>query len=207
MTQGLLIVLSGPSGSGKSTAMAELLRRHPEYYFSVSVTTRDPRPNEQDGVSYWFITKDRFDEMVRQGELLEHAEYVSACYGTPAAPIDEAMARGCCALLDIEVQGAGQVAAHRKDAVRIFMLPPSYDELSRRLNGRGDTAPEKVRARLQRALEEIQHAPEYDYIVVSETVEGVADELEAIITAEQCKAARRAHLVKEDFSHALSIDV
>lgn len=205
--RGTLVVLSGPSGSGKSTAMAELLRRNPEYYFSVSATTRDMRPGEQNGVNYWFVTRERFDEMVRQDELLEHAEYVGNCYGTPAAPIDEALARGRDVLLDIEVQGAMQVKEHRPEAVRIFMVPPSYAELSRRLTGRGDTAPDKIKARLETALSELQRAPEYDYIVVSNTVESVADEIEAIITAEKCKAAKRAYLVKEDFSNALPADV
>ncbi len=205
--QGILIVLSGPSGSGKSTAMAELLRRHPDYWFSVSVTTRAMRPGEENGVSYWFVSREEFETMIREDKLLEHAEYVGNYYGTPAAPIDEMLSQGRNVLLDIEVQGAAQVAARRPDAVRIFMVPPSYEELARRLTGRGDTAPDKVRARLATALQELQIAPEYDYIVVSDTVPGVTAELESIITAEQCKAARRAYLVKEGFSHALSADV
>ena len=202
--RGTLIVLSGPSGSGKSTAMAELLRRRDNYYFSISATTRDPRPGEQNGVNYWFVSRERFEEMVSRDELLEHAEYVGNCYGTPAAPIDAALEQGKDVLLDIEVQGAMQVRSHRPDAVLIFMVPPSYEELSRRLNGRGDTPPDKVKARLEKALQEIQLAPDYDYIVVSETVEGVANEIQAIIDAEKCRAARRAQIVKEDFSHALS---
>ena len=206
MTQerGVLVVLSGPSGSGKSTAMAELLRRHPDYFFSVSATTRDMRPGETDGRDYWFVSRECFDEMVQQEALLEHAEYVGNCYGTPAAPIDEALAQGRDVLLDIEVQGAMQVRARRPEAVLIFMAPPSYEELSRRLTGRGDTAPDKVRARLNRALEELAEAHAYDYIVVSKTVAGVADEIEAIISAEKCRAGRRADMMKEVFSHALS---
>jgi len=201
--RGTLIVLSGPSGSGKSTAMAELLRRRDNYYFSISATTRDPRLGEQDGVNYWFVTRERFEEMVRQDELLEHAEYVGNCYGTPAAPIDEALDQGKDVLLDIEVQGAMQIRARRADAVLIFMVPPSYEELSRRLHGRGDTPPDKIKARLETALKEIQLASDYDYIVVSETVDGVANEIEAIIDAEKCRAAKRAQFVKEDFSNAL----
>ena len=197
--RGVLIVLSGPSGAGKSTAMAELLRRDPSYFFSVSVTTREPRPGEQDGVNYWFIDRQRYDEMVRQGALLEHAEYVGGCYGTPAAPVDEALAQGRDVLLDIEVQGAKQIRALRPDAVSIFMVPPSYEVLAERLNGRGDTAPEKVKARLEKALQEIQAAPEYDYIVVSEEVAKTADEIQAIITASKCRAAERAQWIKEDF--------
>jgi len=201
--RGTLIVLSGPSGSGKSTAMAELLRRRDNYYFSISATTRDPRLGEQDGVNYWFVTRERFEEMVRQDELLEHAEYVGNCYGTPAAPIDEALDQGKDVLLDIEVQGAMQIRARRADAVLIFMVPPSYEELSRRLHGRGDTPPDKIKARLETALKEIQLASDYDYIVVSETVDGVANEIEAIIDAEKCRAAKRAQFVKEVFSNAL----
>ena len=201
--RGILIVLSGPSGSGKSTAMAELLHRRDNYYFSISATTRDPRPGEQDGVNYWFVTRERFEQMVRRDELLEHAEYVGNCYGTPAGPIDEALDQGKDVLLDIEVQGAMQIRSRRTDAVLIFMVPPSYEELSRRLNSRGDTPPDKIKARLETALRELHLAPEYDYIVVSETVDGVADEIEAIIDAEKCRAQRRAKFVKEDFFNAL----
>lgn len=201
--RGTLIVLSGPSGSGKSTAVAELLRRRNDYYFSISATTREPRPSEQHGVSYWFVSRERFEEMVRQEELLEHAEYVGNYYGTPAAPIDEALEQGRNVLLDIEVKGAMQIRARRPDAVLIFMVPPSYEELRRRLSNRGDTAPELVEKRLQKALEEIQSAPEYDYIVISETVEGVANEMEAILDAEKCEAAKRAQFVKEVFFNAL----
>lgn len=201
--RGTLIVLSGPSGSGKSTAVAELLRRRNDYYFSISATTREPRPSEQHGVNYWFVSQERFEEMVRQEELLEHAEYVGNYYGTPAAPIDEALEQGRNVLLDIEVKGAMQIRARRPDAVLIFMVPPSYEELRRRLSNRGDTDPELVEKRLQKALEEIQSAPEYDYIVISETVEGVANEMEAILDAEKCEAAKRAQFVKEVFFNAL----
>lgn len=197
--RGTLIVLSGPSGAGKSTAMAELLRRDPSYYFSVSVTTRAMRPGERDGVDYWFIDRAHYDEMVRKEELLEHAEYVGNGYGTPAAPIDIALSEGRDVLLDIEVQGAMQVRSRRPDAVLIFMAPPSYAELERRLTNRGDTPPEVARERLETALHELQSALDYDYIVRSETVEGVADEIQSILCAEKYRVARRAQWLKEAF--------
>ena len=193
------MVLSGPSGVGKSTAIAALLQRRPTIRFSVSATTRAPRPGEQEGVSYYFVSRERFNQMVENGELLEHAQYVDNCYGTPAAPIDAQLEQGFDVLLDLEVQGAMQVRQSRPDAVLVFLAAPSFTELEKRLRGRGDTTPEAIAKRLEAARKEYECADRYDYIVVSDKVEKTASELDAIMTAEQCRTAARIALLKEEF--------
>lgn len=198
--RGQLIILSGPSGVGKSSIVKEVMAQHPKLRFSVSATTREMRPGETDGVSYYFVTRERFMEMVEQDELLEHAEYVGNCYGTPAKPIDEALDLGYDILLDIEVQGAMQVKEKRPDAVSVFIMAPSFEELERRLTGRGDTAPEKIKKRLETARMEYTIAPKYDYLVVSETgkVAEAADEILSIIKAAHCRIHNRIHYLKEE---------
>lgn len=151
MTRGTLLVLSGPSGVGKSTAVAALQKLRPQLRFSISATTRPPRPSERDGVNYYFVDRPAFETMIDQGELLEHAEYVGNYYGTPAGPIDKLLEAGYDVLLDIEVQGAMQVRQRRSDAVLVFLAAPSFAELERRLQGRGDTAPELIQKRLETA--------------------------------------------------------
>lgn len=200
MSKGQLIILSGPSGVGKSTIVKAVTEKYPNLHFSVSATTREIRPDETDGVSYYFVTRERFEEMLRQDELLEHAEYVGNCYGTPAKPIDEALKMGYDILLDIEVQGAMQIKAKRPDAVSVFVAAPSFAELERRLTERGDTAPDKVRRRIETAHIEYKAAPQYDYLIVSETgkVEEAADNLLAIIRAARCRTKNCIDYLKED---------
>lgn len=198
MNRGLLIVLSGPSGVGKSTAIAEVMRQYPNLQFSVSATTRDMRPGEREGESYFFVDRIRFEQMIAAQELLEHAEYVGNYYGTPEAPINAALEQGTDVLLDIEPQGALQVKARRPDAVLIFLAAPSFAELERRLSGRGDTPPDKVAARLQKARWEYTQAGRYDYIVLSDQVQTTADDILSIIKAEKCRASRRTYLLEEE---------
>lgn len=198
MNRGKLLVLSGPSGAGKSTVVAELLRRCPDLYFSISATTRPQRPGEANGVNYWFVTREEFDALLARDALLEHAEYVGNCYGTPAEPIDAALATGRDVLLDIEVRGAMQVRQKRPDAVTVFLTAPSFAELSRRLTGRGDTAPDKVRSRLETARWEYSQATNYEYLVVNDRVETAVEELTAILRAEKCRTKDRLDLLKED---------
>ena len=198
MTKGKLYVLSGPSGVGKSTAVHEVMRRHPTLRFSVSVTTREMRPGEVEGESYYFVSRQRFQEMLENNELLEHAEYVDNCYGTPEAPINEMLSKGIDVILDIEPCGALQVQKRRPDATLIFMAAPSFSEIERRLRGRGDTAPDKITARLARARWEYQQASKYDYIVVNDDVGHAAAEIEAIMLAEKCKAQLRLEYLKEE---------
>jgi len=195
-----LIVISGPSGVGKSSVVKKVMEAHPRLRFSVSATTREIRPGEVDGVSYYFVSREAFMAMIERDELLEHAEYVGNCYGTPEKPVDEALNLGYDILLDIDVQGAMQVKRKRPDAVLIFILAPSLGELERRLVGRGDTAPEKIQKRLEAARWEYTMAPQYDYLVVSETgqVEKSAGEVLAIIRAAHCRTANRIHYLKEE---------
>ncbi len=198
MTRGKLYVLSGPSGVGKSTAVHEVMRRHPSLRFSVSVTTREMRPGEAEGESYYFITRRQFQEMLERNELLEHAEYVGNCYGTPEGPINRMLEDGVDVLLDIEPCGALQVQQRRPDATLIFMAAPSFSEIERRLRGRGDTAQDKIEARLERARWEYQQAQKYDYIVVNDDVGHAAAEIEAIMLAEKCRAHIRLDYLKEE---------
>ena len=198
--KGLLIVLSGPSGAGKSTVISSLMRIRDDIRFSVSATTRAPRPGEVDGVNYFFRTHEEFARMIGEGAFLEHAEYVGNCYGTPAGPVDEQLAQGWNVLLDIEVQGAAQVLEKRHDAVSIFLAPPSLRELERRLRGRGTDAEEKILGRLETAKRECALAKNYAYIVVNDDAETAARELDAIITAERCRSGRKLEsIAKGDF--------
>ena len=195
--KGLLVVLSGPSGTGKSTVISGLLKRRDDIRFSVSATTRQPRPGEVEGKDYYFRTREEFTQMIRQDAFLEYAEYVGNCYGTPIGPIEDNLNAGYNVLLDIEVQGAGQVMARRPDAVSIFLLPPSMAELERRLRSRGTDSEEKIRQRLQAAREEISRCPEYAYIIVNDDVDIAVRELDAILTAQRSRTENRLYILQE----------
>lgn len=195
--KGKLIVISGPSGAGKSTVVFKTMETRSDLCFSTSVTTRAPRPGEIDGREYFFIDQARFDEMVRKDELLEHAEYVSHSYGTPKAYVEGKLASGINVILDIEVQGARQVFEKVPDAVKIFIIPPSLEELRRRLIGRGTDSLETIEARLVRARQEYREADFYDYIIVNDRLEQAAEEFSAIITAAHCRFKDRRHFMTE----------
>ena len=194
--RGKLIVISGPSGAGKSTVVFKAMEGREDVCFSTSVTTRKTRPGEVDGREYFFIDRERFDEMVRQDELLEHAEYVTNCYGTPRAYVEEKLEAGLNVLLDIEIQGARQVHAKMPEAVMIFIVPPTLEELRRRLEGRGTDTAEAIEGRLARARQEYREADFYDYIIVNDDADKAAQELSAILLAEHCRAADRRHFLK-----------
>ena len=195
--KGKLIVISGPSGAGKSSVVNLAIRGRQDMCFSTSVTTRDPRPGEVDGKDYFFITDERFREMVERDELLEHAEYVAHSYGTPRAFVEQQMDAGRNVILDIEVQGARQVREKMPGAIMIFIIPPDLEELRRRLVKRGTDSTETIEARLVRARQEYGEADFYDYIIVNDDLDEAAAEFAAIIRAEHCRFGERAYKLSE----------
>ena len=195
-TRGQLIVLSGPSGVGKSTVIAELLGERKDIYFSVSFTTRSPRVGEADGVNYNFVSREEFERMIAADELLEYAQYVGNYYGTSLKVIQDKLAAGVDVLLDIDVQGAAKVRSKCPEAVLIFIIPPSFEELSRRLHGRATDNEDVIAGRLQKAREEYQQIPNYDYLVVNDKVSTAAAEIISILTAEDCRTRNRLSLVE-----------
>ncbi len=192
MPKGKTFIICGPSGVGKGTVVSRLLEADPTLYFSVSATTRAPRAGEADGVHYHFLTRERFQEWIDAGDFLEHAQFVGNFYGTPRRYVDEAMDQGRDVLLDIEIQGAEQIHQKRPEAVRIYIAPPSWEELERRLTGRGTEDGEKIRSRLARGREEFAAARDFDYLVINDTVDHAVAEIRAIMTAEHCRPAERA---------------
>lgn len=195
--KGKLIVISGPSGSGKSTVVNRAIQGREDMCFSTSVTTRSPRPGEVDGKDYFFIDPQRFQEMVERDELLEHAQYVAHSYGTPRAFVEQKLNEGMNVILDIEVQGARQVREKMQNAVLVFIIPPSLEELRRRLVNRGTDAADVIEARLQRAAEELKEADLYDYLIINDDLETAAREFTSILTAEHCRVPHRIHLLKD----------
>lgn len=194
--RGQLIVLSGPSGVGKSTVIAELLSDRPDIFFSVSFTTRKPRVGEADGVNYRFVSKDTFQDMIARDEFLEYACYVDNFYGTSLKVIEEQLDAGTDVLLEIDVQGAAKVREKCPDALLIFISPPSFEELSRRLRGRNTDDETVIKERLQQALEECRQIPKYDFLVVNDKVSHAVGEILAILTAESCRTKYRMNVVE-----------
>ncbi|MDY3905502.1 MAG: guanylate kinase [Lawsonibacter sp.] len=195
--KGQLIVLSGPSGVGKSTVIAELMSQRRNLYFSVSYTTRKPRVGEQDGVNYNFVDRREFERMIADNELLEYAEYVENYYGTSLKAIQDRLDAGCDVLLDIEVQGAAKVKARCPEALFIFIIPPSFEELSRRLHGRNTDSEDVIAGRLEKARVEFRQIPNYDYLVINDKVSNAVQEIEAILTAAECRVENRRHILSQ----------
>jgi len=181
--KGRLFIISAPSGAGKGTVIAELLKLRPELKYSVSATTRSPRKGEINGVSYHFISKDSFKDLIANDAFLEHAEYIGEFYGTPREPIQDCIENGIDVLLEIEVQGARQVMDTNPDAVAIFIVPPGMEELESRLRGRKTESEEKLFKRLKRAQIEMEEKVHYDHVVINDEVLRAAEEILSIIDA------------------------
>jgi len=180
MSKGKLIVISGASGVGKGTVLGIMMKKREDLKFSVSATTRAPRPNEVDGVHYYFVTKEHFEKMIAAGEMLEYSAHAANYYGTPRAQAEEKMETGS-VLLDIEPNGARQVKQAAPEAVLVFIMPPSVEELERRLRGRGDTSDEQIAMRMQRSAWEMEQRGWYDHVVVNDDAERCAEEILKII--------------------------
>jgi len=190
-----MLVLSSPSGAGKTTISRRLLETDDNLSLSISATTRPARPAEVDGKDYLFVSDQRFAEMVAQDELLEHAVVFGNNYGTPRAPVEDALVEGHDVLFDIDWQGTQQVReSARDDLVSVFILPPSTSELERRLHSRAQDSDEVVRGRMAKAADEMSHWAEYDYIIINDDLTRSVEQVEAILTAERLKRERRIGL-------------
>ena len=203
--RGLLIILSSPSGAGKST-LTKKLDWDEKMQFSVSATTRKPREGEIEGREYFFRSQEQFQQMVADGEMLEHAEVFGNFYGSPRAPVEEAISAGRDVIFDIDWQGGQQIvnSSLRHDVVSIFILPPSIAELERRLRGRGQDRDEVIEGRMQESMSEISHWGEYDYVVINRDVEEAAEQLRTILKAERMRRDRQPDL--NEFVRALNTE-
>lgn len=197
-SKGILIVLSGFSGSGKGTIMKELMKKYSEQYaLSISATTRSPRPGETDGVEYFFKTKEQFEKMIADDELIEYAKYVDNYYGTPKAYVEEQLAAGKDVILEIEIQGALKVKEKFPEAMLVFIMPPSAEELKRRLVGRGTEDAQTIQARLKRAGEEADSIQQYDYTVINDTVENCVETLHALIQSQRARVKNHREFIAQ----------
>ena len=196
MNKGRLIVFSAPSGCGKGTMLEQILKNE-DFCVSVSATTRAPRAGEQDGVNYYFISKDEFTERIGEGKFLEYAEYCGNFYGTPMDKVNEMLEKGKNVILEIEVQGAIKVMNKRPDALSIFIAPPSINELRRRLHKRGTETDEVIERRIAQASNEVALAAKYDYIIVNDALEDAVDDFFHVVRAEQLRSDKRPEIIAD----------
>lgn len=196
--KGKLFIVSGPSGVGKNTLLNSVILTESNVQYSVSATSRPMRPGEVDGKSYYFVSREEFEKLIADDALLEYAEYVGNYYGTPLAPIREAIENGIDIVMDVEVVGALKIKERMPEAVLVFVTAPSFDVIRKRLIQRGDVSPRLMEERLERAQWECLQAEHYDYIVVNDDLSCASAELKAIMMAEKCKTMERIHLIKEE---------
>lgn len=200
MNKGGVFIVSGPSGSGKDTVLAELFRNKPDLLFSISSITRPMRPGEREGDKYNFISREKFEDMIKNDELLEHNIFVENYYGTPRKPVEKAVKEGKDIIIEVDVNGAAQIRQKLPEAVSIFIMPPSFAELKRRLIGRGTESEELIEKRLNSALGEIKRANEYDYIIVNDSITAAADDIMAVILSSSFKTDRQKNIIDEVLS-------
>ncbi len=201
MNKGLLIVVSGPSGCGKGTILAEILKDD-KFFYSISATTRNARPGEENGVNYHFLTKEKFEELIENDGMLEYASYCDNYYGTPRKPVEDMLNQGKHVILEIEVQGAMKIKEKCPEAKFIFILPPSLKELRRRLNKRGTESEEVIEKRLNEATGEIKQAYKYDYALINGELSVAVDDLLAIIKAEELNLNNSNKIIDEVLENA-----
>lgn len=197
MNKGGVFIISGPSGSGKDTLIVRLLEKLPELRFSISSITRGMRDGEKQGEKYNFITREKFEDMINNGELLEYNTYVGNYYGTPKAPVVKAIEDGCDMIIEVDVNGAAQIREKLREAVSIFIMPPSYEELKARLSGRGTETEELIDRRMNSALGEIRRASEYDYIVVNDDIDTAVNDIMSVILSQRLKTERKSYIIEE----------
>ena len=195
--KGSLVIISGFSGAGKGTVVKELMKNYECYALSISATTRNPRPGEENGREYFFKTKEEFEELIRQDALYEYAQYVDNYYGTPKAYVEEQLAAGKDVILEIEVQGAFNIKKQYEDALLIFITAPSAAAIKERLVGRGTESEEVINKRINRAKEESEDMDKYDYIVINDQVEDCADRIHAIVQAKDCLLGNNLKFIEE----------
>ena len=196
---GLLIVLSGPSGAGKGTLCQELLRQMPNLRYSVSSTTRCPRPGEVEGIHYYFRQRQEFEAMLARDELLEWAEFCDNYYGTPRFAVEQAIQEGLDVILEIEIQGALQIKKRFSQGVFTFIVPPSLDVLSERIHKRGTESEKVIQKRLATAIQELEYVSEYDYVVINDEVPVAVNKLKSILIAEKCRVKRKPFVFKGEY--------
>ena len=200
MSKGNLFIISGPSGSGKDTVLAKVFEKYPEIFFSISSVTRPMRQGEKEGEKYNFISREKFERMITEGLLLEHNVFVDNYYGTPKAPVVEHIESGRDVIIEVDVNGAAQIRSNYKEAVSIFIMPPSLKVLKERLSGRETDSKEVIESRTEAALAEIARADEYDYIVINDSLEKAVDDVCAIIRSCSLTEKSQEHLINEVLS-------
>ncbi len=204
MSKGSVVIISGPSGSGKDTILRLLLKKNPEIKFSISSTTRPMREEDKIEKKYDFLSVAEFEAMIENDQLLEYNRYVDNYYGTPRKPVEDAVNNGKDIIIEVDVNGAANIRKKLPDAISVFIMPPSFEELERRLLGRGTDSKEVIAARLETALQEIKRAPEYDYIVVNGDIDTAVDDVLALITADGLKLNKQKYIIDEVLENAKS---